>query len=1005
MQPFGQMRWLVASATLAASAYIGVQEIAHVIAGVQVRGQAFSPNVLYGFPKIGKAHSALTSWGEASCVGVDVRSWLFWLTGYDSVFILAYLLLLVCASRRWELGLALPAGALALFDAVENIVTWLLATKMPSAGSPACDRFAFPSASHFMCGMLIILNCLKWLSVVTLAGWVVARLRSIDGLGGWPRKTARALNTQRGVLIVVVILSVLLVYPGDDILNQGVDAERAWVLNDDIWHGLGQLAWAAGLMAALALVLRYTASVHIGAAEPDPVTDLAGGLPNRIGEALRSCWQWVVAAGLVALLAWAFSAWHWVMVYWPTLACLICVLVAVPVLNAAFVGEGAAPGLKAQASHDERVRGWKVGRLLAYSVAPLLLISFARSLTAPMVLGVQRGLLMPLIVVCNLAAVVLSNRIATPPQEGPLLAGEPTFPAPPERLRWLHPQLVGTRNEFTGDGGITITPPNKGLSLVPVSFLLMLSIAFLVVLAVPTATALGMIGVVAAGLIGLTAAFGLFIIASLLIDPPRVFRMLGMKRTPVVGLVLITAVASTFVGAGNDLHDVRSRAETFDADTRPALTAAASAWLDTAVTGSCSVPAGTLPDGRELNLLPMIFIAAEGGGIRAAWWTVDVLNKLVTGNECGGRSIFLASGASGGAVGLALAATSPSLADAATAVKKIAGPDALSAATDGLLTRDMLAGVFGINIRAVGGPADSDHFPDRAALIERLWQRDSDLGSVIAPGKSRVPWYTIYNGSSVTHACRVLISDVKFDNAPTTCGQAASPIPGAYDLIAAQPCMQGLRTATSALLASRFPYVTPSGLLRNCADGKHLTDQIIDGGYTDNSGLDSINDALLEVLPLVRAHNQAAVSAGNGPVTLTQPFVLFLHNKPTTAVEPTQKPPTGAPEPFVPLNGQSGILGKTSTLFARAGALAQASVEGITELPPPAREMLGNTAIDIAPLGEPQVGVPLGWTLSNATRKSLDDGLHDFLACNRPTAECAESRALAPILEAWRLVP
>ena len=69
----------------------------------------------------------------------------------------------------------------------------------------------------------------------------------------------------------------------------------------------------------------------------------------------------------------------------------------------------------------------------------------------------------------------------------------------------------------------------------------------------------------------------------------------------------------------------------------------------------------------------MIMIAAEGGGIRAAYWTVKGLAAIDTGSGgCGARSTLFSGGASGGSVGLT-AAVSTLLAEHQISCNVIAG--------------------------------------------------------------------------------------------------------------------------------------------------------------------------------------------------------------------------------------------------------------------------------------------------------------------------------------------
>jgi hypothetical protein len=93
-------------------------------------------------------------------------------------------------------------------------------------------------------------------------------------------------------------------------------------------------------------------------------------------------------------------------------------------------------------------------------------------------------------------------------------------------------------------------------------------------------------------------------------------------------------------------------------------------------------------------------------------------------------------------------------------------------------------------------------------------------------------------------------------------------------------CLGNVPAITGALLASRFPYVTPSGVVGPCQGSQPERDlhplQIIDGGYTDNTGLGTIDDLNPVWGPLVRDHNDAVLDAGVGDLVV--PVVVYLEN-------------------------------------------------------------------------------------------------------------------------------
>ena len=124
----------------------------------------------------------------------------------------------------------------------------------------------------------------------------------------------------------------------------------------------------------------------------------------------------------------------------------------------------------------------------------------------------------------------------------------------------------------------------------------------------------------------------------------------------------------------------------------------------------------------------MLLVAAEGGGIRAAYWTVRGLEAMGE-YTCAGRSVLFSAGASGGSVGLTVArfsgtATDPGITRAVEAIQQMAGPGTLSEAADGTFIRDTFYGATGVPLPllpsrharlAVGrpGPVDRDRMAGR----------------------------------------------------------------------------------------------------------------------------------------------------------------------------------------------------------------------------------------------------------------------------------------------------
>ena len=178
----------------------------------------------------------------------------------------------------------------------------------------------------------------------------------------------------------------------------------------------------------------------------------------------------------------------------------------------------------------------------------------------------------------------------------------------------------------------------------------------------------------------------------------------------------------------------------------------------------------------------------------------------------------------------------------------MSGPDALGVAVSGLLVRDPVRAVTGIAFPTAG----EDGWVDRAGLMEREWEQAvPGLTRPFLEGdEDRVTGALVLNSTSVTSRCRTLLSQVELDPAPSAldCQTTTAP-PDSVDLLpAARVDCAGsapsLRATTVALLASRFPYVTPSGVVTSdCAgEGSLRSQQVVDGGYADNDGIGTVVD-------------------------------------------------------------------------------------------------------------------------------------------------------------------
>ncbi len=446
--------------------------------------------------------------------------------------------------------------------------------------------------------------------------------------------------------------------------------------------------------------------------------------------------------------------------------------------------------------------------------------------------------------------------------------------------------------------------------------------------------------------------------------PPELFYACGFElhSAPVVALLVLAALLASWPTDGPiSVHGVRGLPANDAAAQHPVLTdrpdlaTVFAHWLAQPQACRQTIPV----NGHQIGLRPMLMVAGEGGGIRATYWTALGMERIgltppsgAAGDDsrpttCGAGATLFSGGASGGAVGLGVARfTKHPVAD----VTSMAEPDALAAGAVGLLIRDVLAATTGVPLPSYGGYPGSVEDPevppgswlDRAGLMETVWQSQSKaLSSDYLPaGDATTASSTsegltgelILTSTSVAGGCRAFVSQVRLSDTPPpllptgndqsasidpNCSAASGPGPYGFDLFASYgpdlgtapkapgglKCLGDVKASTAAMLASRFPYVTPSGVVGPC--GPWTRQQLVDGGYTENSGLGTIVDLASQWQPLVRAQDAAVLAwatstsgqAAAPPSTdFVYPVVVYLDN----GIGNDVTPPTQSTTPELP---------------------------------------------------------------------------------------------------------
>jgi len=346
--------------------------------------------------------------------------------------------------------------------------------------------------------------------------------------------------------------------------------------------------------------------------------------------------------------------------------------------------------------------------------------------------------------------------------------------------------------------------------------------------------------------------------------------LFGMRaRFPVFTTLLIIAVVFSF---WNDNHAVRvlSKAQTQKWDDRPNVEKALSDWKDRQL---------RRPLPRSGDKYPLFVVAAEGGGIRAAYWAATVLGTIQDSNPCFADQLFALSGVSGGSLGSAVFTAlladqhyrspnfrcgdrdAPRLTDKA---QEILGEDFLAPAIAATLYPDLFQRVW---FRPI------PHF-DRARALEISWEQawKQYAGNDRFAQAFDKLWFgqtdhwlpaLFLNSTVVETGKRLIVSNLRLTNDEFNDVEDAQQF---FD-------KDALPLSAAVHLSARFTYVSPAGTLTKNGE---VRGRAVDGGYFENSG----TTAALEILKTV---DQLRVRVDGTPDPFwskVESIVIHISNEP-----------------------------------------------------------------------------------------------------------------------------
>lgn len=788
----------------------------------------------------------------------------------------------------------------------------------------------------WLASAVAVATSIKWLALFLALGPLLYAVfgtpKGREKLVRW----LRAFYQQRFSLLAVLPVVALALVPGAGIFDQLPDIQRAWFeLGDRGWQGPTHALVATLLLGAVTFGVFVLGRLFTDEAirrVEDP-----GPLPRTI---LRQWLYGPVVVGVAAVVATALGG----EVRFGPLILFCAVPLSIVVSSWIVRRRGQAtvpPRLPSDLPLSEI---WRAGDLLALAGLVGASLGLVRSCTvmvfAPEGNAVQR--VMPLLGLAGALAIWLVG-IRVLERFGRLIPLVNELIKPGE----------GAGLHRSADDAVDARPPaareqRRPWQLAWVSILLSTAcLAALALWPVHLGNALGALGSVMFALGNLILLVGASAALHALWAPPDVFwtGKLRLRGTPVVTLLLAAVLAAGLGGSTPKVHGLREGGQQPTAGMT--FEVAVDGWKSR--TEGCTVEV----DGKQFR--PLILLASEGGGIRAAYWTAAALDVLARETRCGVDAIAVASGVSGGSVGLATARASKT-GGAGEAVWRMGGDDALAQATLGLLVRDPANTVTG-----VAAPVDG-RWLDRAGLMEVAWEQAiPGLGTNFygPPLSDALPAPLILNSTDATSGCRVLVTQLEVgDGGAALCADAAAPLPYSRDFRSylgnSQECPTGLRLSTAAMLSARFPYVTPSAVVGPC--GAAPVGQLIDGGYAEGSGLGSLVDVAPRLLAEVK---------GDRTELPVLPILVYLDNG--LPDDRTSAPPETHPELLVPPLGAlvAGGTQKSPTAWLqRAAALSVGRVN-----------VEATKVFVVAQDSQSAVEAPMGWVLSRASRTSMDSSL------------------------------
>lgn len=436
------------------------------------------------------------------------------------------------------------------------------------------------------------------------------------------------------------------------------------------------------------------------------------------------------------------------------------------------------------------------------------------------------------------------------------------------------------------------------------------------------------------------------------------FFFLGRWLSQGVSIALFITVLGLFLSGPFNMHSVRTIAAG-----QPAATAAQGrlskhidAWLEAR---RSEIESAGSP-------YPVFIVSAEGGGIRAAFWTAGLLGAIQDVEPAFADHVLGISGVSGGSLGAATfaALVGEAQRDAIHAPQNGGDMGPLQGLAGQVLGRDYLSPVLATMLipDAAACLLHGEWAADRAAVLERTFE----LGWRQAVGTDvfQDPMTALWRDAALHRVPTLFMNSTESASGRRIVNSPVVLDPGLSSAISLPVTIppHSLRLSTAVLLSARFPAISPIASLGETDEDGPL--HVVDGGYADNSGT-------LTAAEIVEA--LAASAERLGLADRIRIIAIVITDEPI-ALNERESHADRRSQSGIVSTAVGAVLSPFETLNHVRKALSTKHRESLTAL----IHGRGGEVLDGFALKASRMEFPLGWMLAPATRSALMQQIRDL---------------------------